>query len=164
MSDTAPAEFARGDLWRGALYAWIAFMVLMELALVIAAYVGDSLAPGASGSNVAYLPVFVIYSLMIGGVVSCVVALLCIPLAALLGLAMRSVRSRPLHYLAFAGLGAAVGYLVVLIVAASAGGDHLLGVTAVVTTLICALATAYGRWCAERCRQRRTEMLSAPAA
>jgi hypothetical protein len=164
MSGPAPGDFTRGDLWTGAFGSWIAFVVLMELTLVIAAVVSDALAPAQITPTVSYLPMAIIYALLFGGAVAGAVALLGAPLAALLGLLMRPVRSRAVHLVAFAVFGAAIGAVVVGIFAAINTAVQLAWPAALITVSVCAVSTTYGRWHAERVRRRKSAVLNVPGA
>ena len=158
MSAEDPGHFAREQLWRGALHAWLAFMTLMLTTLlwllVMPPLLSDEPAAFSVFTVVVLSAIFMFYAAAIGGVVSLAVVLLGIPLAALLALSLRHVRGLAWHVTAFGAFGAGIG-LIVAGVWTVASQPQLRGdaVTAI-SVCLCALATGYGRWRASRAPRR----------
>lgn len=150
---SAAGAFTRDQLWRGALHAWLGFVTL----LTIAAFVWAALAsmrpftPPSVGAAV-YAAGWVAAG---GGVVSIFVTVLGLPVAALVGYALRGVRRRWVHLSAFAAFGIAIGAAVVSIFTAMSRPAMLDPVMVGVVIAVCAGATVYGRWQADRTPNRR---------
>lgn len=154
MTPSPAGGFTRAQLWRGALHAWLAFMVLMLttffVALVVPPLVTNA-TPALSADTIVFQSLLLVgYAAVIGGVVAFVVTLVGTPVAALLALALRRVRGLAWHVVAFAAFGAAIG-LIVAIAWVSLGDARvtLNGVT-LASACLCGVATGYGRWRASR--------------
>ena len=110
-----PMAFTRDELGRGAFCAWAIFMALMQGGLTIWMLAGSGLTT-MSFSPVSWWSTLVgtvllvgIYAGLIGGVISLLVMVLCLPVAWLLGQALQRAPVLGLHLLAYSALGVVVG-------------------------------------------------------
>ncbi len=154
MTGQAPGQFTREQLWRGALHSWLAFMALMLatffVALVVPPLLTDASPALGAGGTVVMSLIFVFYAAVIGGVVSLVVTLVGVPVAALFALALRRVRGLAWHVTAFGAFGVTLGLIVAAIWGALGDGRVMVNGVALASACLCGLATAYGRWRASR--------------
>lgn len=124
-----PMAFTRDEFWRGAMRAWGSFLVLVLAIEVVAAVVSDLSHIDRTGvaymSNVAILPIVLIMSLLIGGVISGLSLLIGIPIAYRVATALRRELRVSVHLIAFAaygfGFGALIGGASYAVAFASAG-------------------------------------------
>lgn len=114
-TEDEPMAFTRDELGRGAFCAWGIFMGLMLGGLIIWMLAGSALTAMSFSpmswwnSLVGTLVLVFIYAGIIGGVTSLLVMALGIPVAWLLGRALRRVTAYGIHLLVYSGLGIVVG-------------------------------------------------------
>ena len=108
-----PMAFTYGELARGALIAWGAFVVL----LLIAFFVPTLMIPGALTGQYVLSSLLVMTSVIIiyGGLFSFVAMLVGSPLAWLIARTLTRVRAIPVHVAIFFLLGAVIGVLAILV-------------------------------------------------
>ncbi len=163
-----PMAFEAGEALHGAVVAWATFMVLMLGSLAVAAVLSMATAPApVSAAEQLNLPLAMLcVAFIFGGLFSAGVTLVVAPIAAWLSHRLEHVRGLRIHLAVYAGLGAAIGALVSAVVATTPGWTTAgMWAIALVTTAICAAATAFGWWCAARraLRSDRKTALAAPA-
>ncbi|WP_353113580.1 hypothetical protein [Microbacterium sp.] len=140
-SGTAPPRaFTLREFWRGVFAAWLAFLIVLVLFALLF----------AGGGVLMILP----STLLIGGTISAITALLGSPVAFALGRVLRDVRSTPVHLLLFGLLGAIIGVVVVL--AMSRGGAGFGDPYTWMVAGITALCVDIG-WCWTSRRRRRED-------
>ncbi|HWS50984.1 MAG TPA: hypothetical protein VN241_08240 [Microbacterium sp.] len=120
-----PMAFTRDELGRGAWYAWIIFMILMLVGLnaLVFVSIGPSAfaMPSFSGMLLTSLTMVTIYAGVAGGAVSLLVMSLGLPLARLLGRALRSVSSLGIHFAVYLAFGVCIGGATVAIASTLTG-------------------------------------------
>jgi len=160
MRTAQPAPVTRADLRHGALVAWLTFMALLVLTVVVASMVGDMTAEGFA-STLSFMPIILCYTVILGGAVSGVVTLAAVPAASRLERALSPHMGDVGRIATFAGLGAAAGLVGAGIAALLTGiaGNDVFAVFNSPVTLIAlvmtAISAAVGRAAALR-RARRT--------
>ena len=160
MQSMQPAPATRAELRHGAVVAWLTFMALLIVTVVVASVVGEMTADEGPGP-LPLLPIILFYTVILGGAVSGVLTLASVPAAS------RFERALPPHMgdvgrvAAFACLGAVVGLIGAVstsLLTVVAGNDPFAVFSSPVTLLALALtaaATAVGRAAALH-RARRT--------
>jgi len=142
-------RFTRREFWRGAWSAWAIFLILLTGALIATGIMPSGYPWGDAFSSVVLL---LLYGIPFGGTVSLIVMLAGSPLAWGLGRLLAATDHIVAHVLAFAGLGAGIGAVVV--------GTTILGRPPVefvaVVIAACALSVA-GGWYWTFWRSRREE-------
>lgn len=145
----------RGELFRGGVAAWGAFVVLMLVAFAIAGFVSDAVGR-ATGVDVmsflSVLPLALVYVAFIGGTVSFIVTMLLLPVAWLVARALREVTSVTRHAVTWAALGASLGVVALGITAIGVGSASAVffSAAAPITILVCAASVLFGWWRASR--------------
>ena len=149
--------FTSEQLWRGATHAWLAFMVLLATATVAWTLAAGS-APfdPSTLTMAAYAAVWVAF---FGGLVSMVVTIVGLPVAAAVGYALRRVRRGWIHLGVFAVFGAVVGAAAIAVFAALSSAVTLDPAFVTLTLGVCAAARVYGRWQGARTPQRRAPVM-----
>lgn len=115
-----PMAFNLLDLIKGALWAWLVFLVVLGLGLTVFAIVTEVRAPSGAFFATAYAIVLMLgYSALYAGGIGLVVTVVLTPVAWMLGRVLRRQRSIRLHLLAYTALGGAIaalaaGYLTVI--------------------------------------------------
>lgn len=151
-----PMAFSFEEFARGAWWAWLGFHILfsaaytsMGVAASFAAFAAFA-APdpfGAFGASLAYVPAMLLASLLfalpwsVGALV-----LLGGPAAWVLGRALRRVRGRRWHLIAFTALGLGVGFAVSSIATTTMQPGWGLSPFVVIGSPATAVAVAYGWW------------------
>jgi len=152
-----PRVFTREQLWRGATHAWLAFVVLLTTATIV-----WTLAAGGAPFDPSTLTMAAYAALwfaFFGGLVSMVVTIAGLPVAAAVGYALRRVRRRWIHLGVFAVFGAVIGAAAIAVFAALSSAVTLDPAFVTLTLGVCAAATVYGRWQGGRTPQRRAPVM-----
>ena len=148
-----PAAFTRDQLWRGALHAWLGFVALLVIAAGVWTLVVSAARFDLSTVSVAVYAAG--WFAVLGALISLVVTIVGLPVAALIGHALRGVRRRWVHLVAFAAFGVGIGAAVVGVFVALSKAVALDPTIVTVLLALCAAATAYGRWQGARTPKRR---------
>lgn len=112
-----PMAFTPLDLAKGALWAWLAFMILLELGLMVFAIIAQASAPSGAFLATGYAIILMLgYSALYAGGIGMVVTVVVTPVAWMLGRMLRRHKAIRLHLLAYTALGGmiaglAAGYL-----------------------------------------------------
>lgn len=154
--------FSSDETWAGGFWSWMAFVAMMLAAFTVSLVVPMVSSPAAvppSGADVALILLIVGFALVVGGGVSMVVMLCCLPLVRLIAKALRRVRRVYVHVTVYALLGAAIGVLALAMLGLAA--DPPVPTSAlresplqIITILVCAASPALGWWRASRHARR----------
>jgi len=162
-----PMAFETGEFVFGAFLAWATFMVLMLGSLAMASVLSVAASPASVNASELLNLVFAVLcvAFFFGGLFSVGATLVVAPIAAWLSHRLEHVRDLRMHLAVYAGLGAVIGALFSAVLA-TAPGWTVAGIWAIalVTTVICATATAFGWWCAARRAWRHDRKAEARAA
>ena len=111
-----PMAFTRDEFRRGTMRAWGMFLLLLLAAEVAATVVSDLTYVARTGvghiSNIAILPVVLLMSLLIGGVISGLSLLIGVPVAHRIAVALRKEARLAVHFAVYAGFGFAFGAVI----------------------------------------------------
>lgn len=151
-----PMAFTRSEFWRGAMRAWGAFLVLLLTLEVVASVITDLTYRAQTGVahvyNLPLLPVLLLMSLLVGGVISGLSLLIGIPIAYRVGRALRRERRMAVHLAVYSAFGFIFGALVggASYFVALSGSAASVGLPALYAGLIAgglsAAAVAFGWW------------------
>ena len=144
-----PFAFSRDEWLFGAFQSWLAFVVL-ACAAMVAWSVFPSLPTRFDG--LAWVPMIVAMTAIIGGTVSFAVMLIGLPVAYALGRALRRTTSTAVHLTTYAGLGAAIGTLALGVFWLAVGAPW--PALAVTTIAVTTASTTWGWWRASRGARR----------
>lgn len=144
-----PFAFTRDEWLFGAFQSWLAFVIL-----ACAAMAAWSVLPSlpARLDGLAWLPMIVIMTAIIGGGASFVVMLIGLPVTYALGRALRHTASTAVHLTTYAGLGATIGALALGIFWLA--GEAPWPALAVTTIAVTTASTTWGWWRASRGARR----------
>lgn len=117
-----PMAFTRGEFRLGAFAAWVAFMILLVVALIVTAVQQSGLPWGPPSSMIA---LYLMFGVPIGGAVSAVVTLASAPVARVLARRLAGTRRISVHVAAYAAFGALLGFAVLGVVALPTGVDFV---------------------------------------
>lgn len=122
-----PMAFSRDELTSGGLCVWVTYVILLLVTLTVTLIVASLISggDGLSLQSLAYLPLVLITAALVGGGISFVAMLIGLPLAWLIGRALRRESSVVVHLIAYAALGAAVGTAALLLLSTTAWGTFL---------------------------------------
>lgn len=108
--------FTAGEAMRGALWAWLIFLGLVALTMIVStgasslASLGNGTPPWAVLTNVsAALLYALVLVILLGGAISGIATLASVPIAMLTGYGLARIRALWIHACAYLALGAAVG-------------------------------------------------------
>lgn len=147
--------FTRWECLRGAVAAWIAFLVIAPVVHVAVSLLADEVTrPDGLAALLDMLTYFLVLWLWFATSVILpwsfgALLILGLPLATALGLALRGVQDRRIHVVLFALLGAAVGLATTLVFAAVNPVPYPWGTllsAAWVNTIVCTACVAAGWW------------------
>ena len=153
-TDRAPMEFTSRQFWRGAWAAWVIFMALLVLWLIVTGLVQADALWGPPGSMIM---VSLIYGVPIGGLVSALTLLVGAPVSWQIGRRLRHIERMSIHLVAHAAAGAVLGALVALALGALSNAramETLASAFGVMMMSACALSVA-GGWTWTFLRARR---------
>lgn len=143
-----PMAFTRDELGRGGWYAWVVFMTLMLAGLNVLIFVASAPSalstPSFSGVLLTSVMMVTIYAGIIGGAVSLLVMALGLPLARLLGRALRSEPALSIHLAVYVTLGLVFGAATVGIASALTGIPIMQNTFGAVLGVAAALAVPAG--------------------
>ena len=115
-SRTEPMVFTPDEFRRGVMRAWSMFLLLLLAAEVATAVVSDLSYVERTGvghvSSIAILPVVLLMSLLIGGVISGLSLLIGVPAAHRIAKALRREARLAVHVAVYAGFGFAFGAVI----------------------------------------------------
>lgn len=102
-----PLAFTPLELTKGAMWTWLAFLVILELGLTVCAITIQVGMPSGAFLATGYMMVLVLgYATLYVGGIGLLVTVALTPVAWMLGRMLRRQRSVPLHLLAYTALGA----------------------------------------------------------
>lgn len=139
-----PMGFTGAEFCRGAFAAWLVFMILLTLYLIVSAIVQSG---GAWGSPLSMVQLYLMFGVPIGGIVSAFVTLMAAPLIYLIARRLAHTARLTVHVLVYAVFGAVLG-LAVLGVAALVSQSQLAVVFTTgfswLVAAVCAVSVAGG--------------------
>lgn len=152
-----PMAFTPGELWRGAGFAWCAFMILLAGGFLIAMVVDmvrESTGPEAQFIDVELMLTMNVFLfmmvLLVGGAIGIVVAAVGALVTHFLGRALRRIRPVPIHLLVYGALGAIIGGLAVWIMRFDEGAFWTVPPYTWIIALSATLAVPLGWWISAR--------------
>lgn len=138
-SRTEPMAFTPDEFRRGAMRAWGMFLLLLLAAEVATAVVSDLSYVERTGvghvSSIAILPVVLLVSLLIGGVISGLSLLIGVPVAHRIAMALRTESRSAVHVAVYGGFGFAFGAVI-------GGTTYALAFASITSSLLPALFAA----------------------
>ncbi|WP_102192207.1 hypothetical protein [Microbacterium aurantiacum] len=138
-------EFTRREFWRGARAAWVIFMGILVIALVLTA-VAESGYPW--GPPLSMITLYLLFGIPVGGIIAGLAVLAGAPVAWALGRMLSAIDRILIHIVAFSALGAFTGIAVMaLVTLPSAGyGIDVLGQPFAVAVMGACAVSVGGGW------------------
>lgn len=143
-SADSPMEFTPGEFCRGALAAWIIFMLLLVCVLTV---LGVLQSGALWGPPLSGVPLYLMFGIPVGGVVSAVITLVAAPVVRLIARRLSRTSRIGIHLVVHAALGVLLGLAVASIwILLSRTGYVSVFTTAFpwVTAAMCALSIVGG--------------------